>query len=82
MEYGQLFGVQMSGSVYAPVAYKQAITPRGNRAAYTVPHLIVVILINYQDTRGMNKVTNRPSGIQQEDLVIHPSHTGLIFLVS
>lgn len=55
--YGQLFGFQMGSSVYAPVAYKRAINPRGNRAAYTVPNLIVVILTNFQDTRGTNKVT-------------------------
>lgn len=53
MEYGQLFGFQMSGSVYAPVAHVRAINPGGNRAAYTVPNLIVVILTNYQDTRGI-----------------------------
>lgn len=59
MEYGQLFGFQMRGSVYAPVAYKRAINPGGNRAAYTVPNLIVVILTNFQDTRGTNKVTGQ-----------------------
>ena len=53
MEYGQLFGFQMSGSAYAPVALERAFNPRGNRAAYAVPNLIVVILNNFQDTRGM-----------------------------
>lgn len=33
--------------------------PRGNRAAYTVPNLIVVILTNFQDARGTNKVTGK-----------------------
>ncbi|WP_261628391.1 hypothetical protein, partial [Escherichia coli] len=28
--------------------------PRGNRAAYAVPNLIVVILTNFQDARGFN----------------------------
>ena len=51
MEYGQLFGVQMRGSAYAPVAYSRALNPWG-QAAYTLPNLIAVILTNFQNTRG------------------------------
>lgn len=40
------------GLVEAPVAHKRAFNPRGNRAAYTSPNPIVVILTNFQDTRG------------------------------
>lgn len=41
----------MSGSVYAPFAELRAMNPLRDRAAYTLPNLITVILTNCQDTR-------------------------------
>lgn len=51
MEYGQLFGFQMSGSEYAPFADERAYNPKGHRAAYAVPNLFIVMVAKFQDTR-------------------------------
>lgn len=60
MEYGQLFGLQMSGSVYAPVAVLRAYNPRGSRAAYTLPNPVRGILNYFQDTR---EILNSAKGV-------------------